>query len=127
MLQDIKEPPLLPGETKADELGAAAWLKKRIPKLEIGKRTNNQNAYFQRAVCEAILELTEQVNIVLTMTSSGRHDARTYSLIGMFVQTIPFVYEKGMTGDDVQSRIFDCIANDAYTLFDMSAAYGWTL
>jgi amino acid adenylation domain-containing protein len=126
LLAGVSEPPLLPGESTTAELGREKRLQRRIPKADVAKLTTSQNVYFQRALCEALAKLWGLDKVVITMTSSGRHDARTAGLIGMFVQTIPFVYEKGMDEQAVQARIFECISNDSYNLFMMSGKYGWT-
>jgi amino acid adenylation domain-containing protein len=118
--------PPLPGENLADELGATKKIEKRILKAAVKKLSISQNAFFQRSLCEAICKLSRLDKAVIIMTSSGRHDGTTAGLVGMFVQTIPFVYEKGMDESAVQKRLFDCIAHDSYTLLDMSGKYGWT-
>jgi amino acid adenylation domain-containing protein len=126
MLDGVNEPPILPSETITEELGIAKRIEKTIGKSAIKKLSNNQNAYFQKSLCEALCKLSGLDKTVITMTSSGRNDIKTAGLIGMFVSTIPFVYEKGMSESDVETRIFECLANDSYSLFEMSAKYKWT-
>jgi len=87
------------------------------------------NTFFLSVLCQAVQRFTREQDVVLTISSGGRADARLDRTVGMFVKTLPvktkITPRKFVEfAKDLQEQVFSTMEHDIFPFTRMVEKYG---